>query len=102
MEAELVKQTLDVFHSKFYVVIFDFIVVAVVILTLKNVAEHIAGFIMIRLDKYISIGSKVKVYDVVGEITCVGLFNVTVETEEGFIRVPTKSWRTSKYMLLKD
>ena len=79
-----------------------FIIGATIILLLKTIAEAAAGYIQIRMDKHIAIGSVIEVYGKKGRIKELSMFTITIETDCGFIRIPTKSWRTSQYFILKD
>jgi len=82
--------------------IISFLLAVVVLMLLKIVAEAITGYIQFRLDKHIAIGSPVEIYGKKGRIRDATIFTINVETECGFIRVPTKSWRASKFISLKD
>jgi len=82
--------------------IISFLVTVVVLMLLKVVAEAITGYIQFRLDQHIAIGSPVEIYGKKGRIREVTVFTITIETECGFIRVPTKSWRVSKFISLKN
>jgi len=83
-------------------IIISFLIAAVALMLLKIVAEAVAGWVQLRLDQHIAIGSSVEIYGKKGRIKEVTIFTVTVETECGFIRVPTKSWRASKFITLKN
>jgi len=83
-------------------IIISFLIAAVALMLLKIVAEAISGYIQFRLDQHIAIGSPVEIYGKKGRIREVTIFTITIETECGFIRVPTKSWRVSKFISLKN
>ncbi len=83
-------------------IVISFLIAAVALMLLKLIAEAITGYIQLRLDQHIAIGSPVEVYGKKGRIKDVNIFTVTIETQCGFIRIPTKSWRTSKFINLKD
>jgi len=83
-------------------IIISFLTAAVTLMLLKIVAEAVAGWIQLRLDQHIAIGSDVEIYGKKGKIKEITIFTVTIETECGFIRVPTKNWRTSKFISLKN
>lgn len=99
---ELMLVLKQILQINLFDVIFLFIITATVFMLLKIVAESLAGYIQFRLDKFISIGSPVEIYDKKGRIKGVTIFTVTVETDCGFIRIPTKTWRNSKFLTLKD
>lgn len=82
-------------------IIITFVLAMVVLLLLKVVAEAAAGFIQLRLDQHLAIGSLVEVFGKKGFIKSVTLFTITIETEYEFIRIPTKQWRLSKFLILK-
>jgi hypothetical protein len=83
-------------------IVISFLIAAVALMLLKIIAEAITGYIQVRLDQHIAIGSPVEIYGKKGRISAFTIFTITVETQCGFIRVPTKSWRTSKFITLKD
>jgi len=82
--------------------IISVLISAVALMLLKIVAEAVAGWVQLRLDQHIAIGSSVEIYGKQGRIKEVSIFTVTVETECGFIRVPTKLWKASKFITLKN
>jgi len=83
-------------------IILHLLVLAVALAIIKSAAESILGYLQFLFDKHISINSPVIVYGKKGRIKFVSLFNVTVKTDCGWVRIPTKSWKSSKYILLKD
>jgi len=83
-------------------IIISFLIAAVTLMLLKIIAEAIAGYIQFRLDKHIAIGSDVEIFGKAGRIKEITIFTITVETDCGFIRVPTKSWRSSRFIALKN
>jgi len=83
-------------------IIISFLVAAVALLLLKISAEAIAGYIQFRLDRYIAIGCPVEIYGKKGRVKDISVFTITVETDCGFVRVPTKLWRSSRFISLKD
>lgn len=83
-----------------YIVV-TFVMAATFLLLLKTLAEALTGYIQLRLDQHLAIGSLVEVYGKVGFIKQVSIFTVTIETEYEFIRVPTKRWRLTKFLILK-
>ena len=61
------------------------------------------SYILFRLDPYVGLGTPVELYgDTVGRICDASMFTIVVETENGFIRLPTRRWRSIKCMVLKD
>lgn len=101
MDMVSINKMVDVIHQQFTILVIDMILALIIMLLLKIIAEHVAGHIMFRMDKHTSIGSPVEVYGKRGRIKEVSLFNITIETECGYIRIPTKHWKASKYILLK-
>lgn len=83
-------------------IVFTFVLSAVVLLLLRTVAEAAAGFIQLRLDQHLAIGSLVEVYGRQGFIKQVSLFTITIETDSEFIRIPTKQWRFIEMFILKN
>ncbi len=82
--------------------VITFVLIATFFLLLKVIAEALAGYIQFRLDQYISIGSPIEIYGKKGRIKEVSIFTITIETRCGFVRVPTKLWRASRFLILKD
>ncbi len=82
--------------------VISFLIVVVVLMLLKVVAEGIVGYIQIRLDRHIALGSPVEVYSKRGKIKEITLFTITIETDCGFVRIPTKLWRGSRFLSLKN
>ena len=91
-----------VIQTKVYLLIAHFIIAGVILLLLKSISEAICGYILFRSDKHICIGSPVEINGKQGRLVSASLFTITIETECGFIRVPTKDWRSSGYIILKD
>jgi len=75
---------------------------AVIILLLKSFTENVASYILFRFDRYVGIGTPVELYNKKGRIQNATWFEITIETDCGFIRIPPKNWRSSKYIVLKD
>ena len=92
----------QIFQTQILEIFMSFIIAATVLLLLKIVAESLVGYIQFRLDKHIAIGSPVEVYGKKGRIKEISIFTITVESDCGYIRVPTRVWRGSKYLTLKD
>ncbi len=83
-------------------IIISFLVAAVVLSLLKIIADAISGYIQFRLDQHIALNSQVEIYGKRGRIKEISIFTITIETECGYIRVPTKLWRASRFIVLKD
>jgi len=76
---------------------------AVIVLLLKDMIQGTVSYILFRLDPYVGLGTPVELYgDTVGRICDASMFTIVVETENGFIRLPTRRWRSIKCMVLKD
>ena len=103
MDVNEITQIIDhVIKSKIHMVVISFILGTTALLLLKIIAEAITGYIQFRLDQHVAIGSPVQIYGLKGRIREASIFTITVETHIGFIRIPTKVWRLSKYIVLKD
>jgi hypothetical protein len=100
--AEVIEALDQIQKTNIDSIVVSFLIAAVALMLLKIVAEAIAGYIQLRLDQNIAIGSPVEVYGKKGRINHISIFTVTVETDCGFIRIPTKSWRVSRFIALKD
>ena len=99
---ELIKAIQDLINVEFYTLILDVILAGVILFLLKFLTESLANYILFRLDKYLAIGSAIEIYGKTGRIKIVSFFNITIETSDGHIRVPTRHWRASRYILLKE
>ena len=76
--------------------------VGIAILILKGFIENIVAYIQFRFDRRLSIGVKVKIRGVAGEITDYTFSWVFVKTDEGVILVAIKRWRFEAWQLLKE
>lgn len=99
---EVIEAIDQVYATNVHSIIVSFLIAAVLLMLLKIVAEAITGYIQLRLDQHVALESAVEVYGKRGILKEVSLFTVTIETECGFVRVPTKSWRSSRFLILKD
>jgi len=99
---EEILQVLYQIDDKMVLVGIKLLAGAVVILLIKSITESIAGYIMFRIDRNVGIGTPVEVYGKKGRIRETSWFEITIETDCGFIRIPPKNWRTSRYIVLKD
>lgn len=97
-----ILEALNKIDEQMVLLVIKFIIGIVVIMILKVIAENIVGYIMFRLDSHVCVGTPVDIYGKKGRIQGVSIFEIVVETDCGFIRVPSKSWRASKYIVLKD
>lgn len=100
-QADIANALTQLMHDELWTIVIQFILVGIVILLLKNIIESLTGHILIRANSYICIGAPVEIYGKKGTIQKIGLFEITIEIEYGIIKIPTKSWRTSKYIILK-
>ena len=99
------KQIYDLFtliDKELFYIILKILIAVIFIILVKTIAEHTVGYILYILDKHICVGSPIEIYNKKGRIKEVSLFTITIETECGFIRVPTKYWRISQVIILKD
>lgn len=101
-EVEIITALDQIFKTNILSLVGSFIFATTVFMLLKMVAESLTGYIQFRLDKHLAIGSPIEVYGKQGRIDDITIFTITVQTDCGFIRVPTKSWRASKFIVLKD
>lgn len=101
-EIAIAKAITDIMGDRLWDLLFQFVIIGTILLLLKNVIEALVSHIMFRIDKHISIGTQVEVYGTVGYIKEVGIFTITVATEKGFIRIPTKMWRFSEYSIIRN
>lgn len=99
---ELTVELIKIFNENLINILIQFIFIGVVLMLIKTIVEAIVGYILFRIDNFISIGSPVEIYNKKGRIQDVNIFTITVETECGFLRIPTKGWRTSKIINLKN
>lgn len=100
--SDVIRALNDIVQTNITSIVITFILAAVILLLLKTIAEAAAGFIQLRLDQHLAIGSFVEIYKKQGFIKQVSLFTITIETDHEYIRVPTKQWRFTKMLILKD
>lgn len=91
-----------VIRTKIHILLINLIIAGIILMLLKTIAEAISGYIIFRSDMHICIGTPVEIYGKRGRIIDASFFTISIETDCGFIRVPTKEWRSSKYLILKD
>jgi len=97
---ELVNQLVTALDAQLFWLIWQFILIGAIILLLKIVIEALVAHLMFVIDAHVSIGTFIRVYGQEGYIKEVGVFTITIRTDEGFVRIPTKEWRSCKYTLL--
>lgn len=102
IQKETIEALTELVSSQLPILLLKFIALVVAIYLLKNIAEGIASYILFRVDEHVSIGTPVKVYGEDGRIKSANIFTVVVELSIGYIRIPMKNWRNSKYIVLKD
>lgn len=99
--SDIIEALNGIIQTNITYIVVTFIMATVVLLLLKTLAEALTGYIQLRLDQHLAIGSLIEVYGKSGFIKHVSIFTVTIETEHEFIRVPTKRWRLTKFLILK-
>lgn len=100
--ADILNAINQLAQTKIHYLMMSFLFTTTIFMLLKTVAEAISGFIQFRLDKHLSIGSPVEVYGHRGRIKEISVFTITIKIANGYIRIPTKSWRTSKYIVIRE
>ncbi len=101
-KTDLINALNEIIKTNIFHITITFVLSAIVLLLLKVVAEAGAGYIQFRLDPHLSIGSLVEVYKQKGRILRINWFSIVVETETCYVRIPTKQWRFSKMLILKE
>ena len=102
MTPEDLELFLGQFDQRIIFISLKILLAIVVAMMFKTVAENIVGYLILRLDQYVGIGTCVETFGKRGKIREISFFTVTIETECGYIRIPTRNWRTSKFIILRD
>ncbi len=102
IEKETIEALTELVSSRLPTLLLKFIAIVIAIYLLKHVAEGVASYILFRVDEHVSIGTPVKVFDRDGRIKSANIFTIVVELSIGYIRIPMKNWRNSRYIVLKD
>ncbi len=102
IKRETIEALTELVSSQLPALILKFIALVVIIYLLKNIAEGMASYILFRVDEHVSIGTPVKVFGEDGRIKSANAFTLVVELAIGYIRIPMKNWRSSRYIVLKD
>ena len=102
MTPELTTELTSIFTLELFLMIISGIILVVSGLLLKSVAESITSYILFYSDKFVSVGTPVKVYGEIGYIQSFSPFWVCIKTTEGFLRIPIIDWRRSRFMILKS
>jgi len=102
MNSSEIIELINKLDEQIVYMIIKFMIGIIILMLFKIIAENIVGYIMFRIDEHINIGAPVEVYGKKGRIKETSLFVITIETDCGYIRIPTKDWRTCKAIILKD
>ena len=76
--------------------------VGIVILIFKGFIENIVAYTQFRFDRRLSIGVKVKIRGIEGQISDYTFSWVFIKTDEGIILVAIKRWRFEAWQLLEE
>jgi len=98
----VVLKMVEQFDTQLLTLLFKLAVVAILVLLFKGLIQDIVSYIVFRTNRYVGIGTPVEVYGKIGRIRSVSLSFIVIETEKGFIPIPTRGWRSCKYHILKD
>ena len=100
---QFVTELMNTLNSELFWIGFKLMVGAVIVLLLKDMIQGTVSYILFRLDPYVGLGTPVELYgDTIGRICDASMFTIVIETEKGYIRLPTRRWRLIKCMVLKD
>lgn len=71
---------------------------AIIILCFKEIIFSIYRYLMLRMDKHISIGVIIKFnHGVYGKIKDYNLRTISIETKEGIVKIPLSTWLSTYY-----
>lgn len=99
--SRVIQDMFAVILSNYIYFILLFVLTGAFIVLLKHCSESLAGYISIVSDKYISVGTPIKINGYEGIIKHIGVFTIVIETINGYVRMPTKNWRKTHIMVLK-
>lgn len=101
-EQQLIKVIEEVVSLQIPTLVGTLVVIGVALYLLRYVGDSLASYFLLRIDMHVGVGRSVEVYGRKGRIKKITIFTVVVETCDGYIRIPIREWRTSRYVVLKD
>ena len=87
--------------SDWLMLLFKIILVGVCCIILKNIIENLAFYVMFRWNKFFKKGSLIKYKSYNWVIRNATMTFIELESDNGFMYVPIKKWKTSQFILLK-
>ena len=102
MTEQVILEAVSKIEPELFWMIIKLFGVGIAILILKGFVENIVAYIQFRFDRILSIGVKVKIRGIEGQISDCTFSWVFVETDEGIILVAIKRWRFEAWELLQD
>lgn len=93
----------NMLQSKLWSMIIGLLLVAVAVQLGRQASRNIAGYITFRIDKHLSIGRRVRLFDGrAGDIKDYSFSGVTIETEDTLKTIPWDEWRGSYELYRTD
>lgn len=84
--------------SAWFDMAFKIALVAVVFLCFREVIFSVYRYLILRMDKYIGIGTVIKFnHGVYGKICGYNLRTIAISTKEGIVRIPLQVWLSTYY-----
>lgn len=98
---KVITQIISQVDATLFLLLLKLFAVGVIALILKNKVENLSAYLIFRFNVHVGVGTWVEIYGRRGQIIEASMSTVTVEAEDGFLRIPMKAWRGSKYVVLK-
>lgn len=73
-------------------------IAAIIILCFKEIIFSVYRYLMLRMDKHVSIGVIIKFnHGVYGKIKDYNMRTISIETKEGIVKIPLSTWLSTYY-----
>lgn len=93
----------NILQSKLWSMIIGFLLIAVAVQLGRQASRNVAGYILFRLDKHLSIDRRIRLFDGrSGEIKNYSFGGVTIETDDTLKTIPWDEWRGSYELYRTD
>ena len=93
----------EILRSKLWSMIFGLLLLAVAVQLGRQASRNVAGYILFRIDKHLSLGRRIRLFDGrSGDIKDYSFSGVTIETEDTLKTIPWDEWRGSYELYRTD
>jgi hypothetical protein len=76
--------------------------IAIFALVAKGILEGIVAYVFYRMDKYVCLGTLVKINGNVGRIRATSWNTIVIETDDDYMRIPMTAWKTCQPIVLRN